>query len=191
MGGMGGQVVEAIVLSPAPAEEEEAAQEGRRPDQELWRQVNHEEKSSEKRQGSDVFGRDGEKEEKGRQRAGRGAGNNVSSSGDECDSKTTEIQAREDKNSREGKQKGTDRKKATEGTAKGGCWAIHWSEGGSRAGGWWAGAGHAERRDLMGGRGDLAKESWLGNLRQLSPATGKQGVISRTAVSATLARLFG
>ncbi|XP_050719114.1 RNA polymerase-associated protein CTR9 homolog isoform X2 [Eriocheir sinensis] len=117
MGGMGGQV-EAIVLSPAPAEEEEAAQEGRRPDQELWRQVNHEEKNPEKRQGSDVFVRDEDKGEKGKQHAGRGAGNNVSGSGGECDSKTTETQAREDEDSREGKQKGTDRKKATEGTAK-------------------------------------------------------------------------
>lgn len=117
---MGGQV-EAIVLSPAPAEEEEAAQEGRRPDQELWRQVNHEEKLSEKRQGSDVFGRDEDKEEKGKQHAGRGAGNNVSGNGGECDSKTNETQAKEDKDSRKGKQKGTDRKKTTEGTAKGGC----------------------------------------------------------------------
>lgn len=168
---MGGQV-EAIVLSPAPAEEE-AAQDGglqERPDQELWRQGNHGERTSKKRQDSEVSSKDdGEGEEKENEGGGGGE-----------DSKDAEDKARLDEGDSNARgQAGPDRGKVTEGTAKGECAAVY-----VKGGRWWAGAGHEEGRDLIGGRGDLGRESWLGDPGPLSPASGRQAVIpSRDIIS--------
>lgn len=111
--------VKAIVLSPAPAEEE-TPQDGRKLDQELWRQVSREEKNPQKTQ---VFKIDekNEDEEKEKETAGKGLDNDDGGRGGECDSKRNDIETKEDKNGREGRQKGADREKATEETAKGEC----------------------------------------------------------------------
>ncbi|KAK8398196.1 hypothetical protein O3P69_003834 [Scylla paramamosain] len=106
---MGGQV-EAIVLSPAPGEEE-ATQDGgfqERPDQELWRQGDQEEKDPQEGQDSQVSGKDdGGKKEK----EDTGGGNGE-------DSKDAEDKARQDGDSNNAGRAEFDGGKVTEGTAK-------------------------------------------------------------------------
>ncbi|XP_045132429.1 outer dynein arm-docking complex subunit 4-like isoform X2 [Portunus trituberculatus] len=105
---MGGQV-EAIVLSPAPGDEE-ATQDGsfqERPDQELWRQGDQGVKDLQEGQGSHVSGKDdgGKKEKKD---AGGGDGEG---------SKAAEEKAREDGDNSAGQAELVGGK-VTEGTAK-------------------------------------------------------------------------